>query len=409
MSQAMGSRLCSMPPELLGEIFSDLTQLDPDAPFALRSVCRTFYNVVRRTPKIWTHLKLDISPDSVYYCLAKSQVWFSMAGDCKVWVEAELHPGQATKDIGAHDLSTSWHNIPYHLSAYAGQINTLTLHSATVDEAQIFLSSLYAETTQVPTGHPLQSLSLIATPEVASHRHPRSKAMSPITLPTFPLLRHLTLTNHLLPYLSIINSQNLQSLSLTYPLRFPPLSIFDLRHALRSCSQLVRLEVEARITDAPNSSAFPSESDAEGSSEGEPADPDASSQSSSQSSLISLPNLTHLQLRINNLPLLLGDLLVQNLDTLKIEDLDGKRARADAETGAMLRQLLVRMELPSEDKRGQGNGCGSGSSSSDAFGTWAWCLHRMRSLKELRVSKVNLKFLLALIIVRVIPTGNGRR
>ncbi|PPQ73274.1 hypothetical protein CVT24_009929 [Panaeolus cyanescens] len=383
-----------------------------DAPITLREVCRTFYNVVRRTPKIWTHLKLDISPESFNYCLAKSEVWFSMAGDCKVRVEAELHKARLP--------SNSAQLLPCHLSAYTSQISSLSLRSPSADETQAFISSLYGSASHNPTTHPLQSLSLIKTTENVSHHLSRSKAVSPISLPTFPHLRQLTLTNHLLPYLSTTNAHNLKEISITYPLRFPPLSIFDLRHVLRSSPQLERLELEARITDAPNSSSFPYEPDMDDTGVGSAIGPDTDS-SSSQSSLISLPNLTHLHLRINHLPLLLGDLLMQNLDTVKIEDLDGKRARADAESGAMLRQLLVRMELPSDNKRGPGlrslelvgvgipspmphyegatgNGAYNIFSAADSFGTWAWCFQRMRALKELRVSKVNTKALLALII-----------
>ncbi|KAJ3546394.1 hypothetical protein NMY22_g2065 [Coprinellus aureogranulatus] len=70
--------------------------------------------------------------------------------------------------------------------------------------------------------------------------------------------------------------------------------------------------------------------------------------------LIHLPSLTHLSLRTNAIPPLLTHLLLPNLTLLHLEDLNGKRPHASQETATVLRQLLVRMELPSEYRTGRG-------------------------------------------------------
>ncbi|KAF8647553.1 hypothetical protein AX16_006626 [Volvariella volvacea WC 439] len=155
----------------------------------------------------------------------------------------------------------------------------------------------------------------------------------------------------------------------------------------------------------------------------------------SRHSLTTLPYLTHLNLRSNDIPLLLDNLVLPRLQHLAINDLDGKRRGGAMESVKVLRRVLVRMDLPMENgdevkadeenpRTGvdglvelkldgvaicgstpkSGNVVGGGEASfehrlgehshgsgivdEDEIGMWGWCLKRMRALKKLSVQRV---------------------
>ncbi|KIM36233.1 hypothetical protein M413DRAFT_14072 [Hebeloma cylindrosporum] len=451
------------PPELLGEIFAYAAALDPDAPLTLSQVSRAFHRVVHMTPYAWTTLRLLCSqgPEEEWHAIRKAAHWFDRAGGCTINLCVEMGPRTSSGCIRARrtgeepDFSSesTWEwALPRVLRDFQHRIQTLEIHSTTADEAQYFFNCLYPveplenaedEWVQVP----LQSFSLYTSQASGSNTsshgsrsfpkhkyHPSSgpsfESFPSLSQPRFSRLAKVNLVNHYLPTISPFNLRNLSSLCITYPLRFTPIPIQTLLQVVQAAPQLEVLEVEARVVDlsplpsspSPVSPSTPTSSDTfTRSPPSRPSTPFESSitrirpdaplkHAEHHPNLITLPNLTHLSLRINNLPALLKHLLLPSLHTLRLDDLDGKRSGAAAQTGDVLRQLLVRMELPCEGTKRQGCGlkvlemCGvaltpanANSHSSDSEDVWGWCFRRMRTLEELRVNKMDTNALLAMI------------
>jgi hypothetical protein len=81
---------------------------------------------------------------------------------------------------------------------------------------------------------------------------------------------------------------------------------------------------------------------------------------------------------------------------LHLEDLNGKRAGGSKETADVLRQVLVRMELPNaHHKKGRSVGLrvlevgGVDITVGGGVATWEWCFKRMVTLEELAVNKMS--------------------
>jgi len=445
----------AVPPEILGEIFTLTASLDPDAPLSLAQVSRAFHRVVYMTPHAWTtlHLVGSQDPKEEWHAIRKAAHWFDMAGGCTINLYVAMEPRTSPSVNTNHrrgeesdvlpECAWEW-SLPHVLRDFQHRIQTLEIHSTTVDEARNFFNCLYpfeplenAEDEWVRL--PLQSLSLYTSQACGNtssrgsfpkqKHHPSSGSSFPsLSQPRFSRLAKVNLVNHYLPTISPSNLRNLSSLCITYPLRFTPIPIQTLLQVVQAAPQLEILEVEARVVDlspSPSSPIIMSASTPDTLSRSPPTRPnmafDASiSHSSSSSSnnaelnFITVPNLTHLSLRINNLPGLLKHLLLPSLHTLRLDDLDGKRPGAAVQTGEVLRQLLVRMELPCE--RTKRRGCGlkvlemcsvalapmtATGHSSDSEDVWGWCFRRMHTLKELRASKMDTGALLAMITPRM--------
>ena len=444
----------AVPPEILGEIFTLTASLDPDAPLSLAQVSRAFHRVVYMTPHAWTtlHLVSSQGPKEEWHAIRKAAHWFDMAGGCTINLYVAMGPRTSPSVNTNHrrgeesdvSLECAWEcSLPHVLYDFQHRIQTLEIHSATVDEAQHFFNCLYpleplenAEDESVQL--PLQSFSFYTSQACGSTSsrgsfpkqkyHPSSGSFPSLSQPRFSRLAKVNLVNHYLPTISPSNLRNLSSLCVTYPLRFTPIPIQTLLQVVQAAPQLETLEVEARVVDlspSPSSPIITSASIPDTLSCSPPTRPktpfDASISHSSNASsnhaelnLITLPNLTHLSLRINNLPGLLKHLLLPSLHTLRLDDLDGKRPGAATQTGEVLRQLLVRMELPYESTKRKWCGlkvlemCGvaltpmtAAGHSSDSEDVWGWCFRRMRTLSELRASKMDTGALLAMITPRM--------
>ncbi|KAF9483266.1 hypothetical protein BDN70DRAFT_326247 [Pholiota conissans] len=462
--------LTSIPPELLGEIFTYSTLHNPDAPLVLSAVCSTFHYIVHTTPSVWTRLYLEVSrPDATGNAFTehpdarwarKAEMWFSMAGVCPVYLHVQMDVyahsprAQSMGEVSAlqgngdyRDELGQWHIqlLPCVLYQYRHKIHGLALHSTTVDEAQSFFTALYPpeiagqnpEDSRIPlknlTFHASSDGSHRASSLNLAHLRHKHKPATCISLSHchFPQLAHLKFVNHplpsiinesdILPWGPINNARSLRSLSITYPIRFTPISVYTLLQVLRSSPLLEKLEIEARVADAPpptslmpTSPTWPSTPISASTAPITPNTPFSAHQH--HPDLITLPYLTFLSLRINNLPALLSHLLLPSLHTLRLDDLDGKRVGAAAQTGVVLRQLLVRMELPCEGvQRGSGlqvlDMCSIALAApqyihghderevalNDAGSVWEWCFRRMRTLREVRAAKMDTEALWALI------------
>ncbi|RXW14993.1 hypothetical protein EST38_g10864 [Candolleomyces aberdarensis] len=244
--------------------------------------------------------------------------------------------------------------------------------------------------------------------------------------------------------------ENLRHLSVICPIRFAPLQVSSILTILRNSPRLEELVVESRMvsegpsigSDASSNSTpavataggpptptsavgpapeFLNNSEAEAVNGGNTIDSSSLSIASTSSpptptaattntpTLVHLPHLTSLSLRTNAIPSILSQLLLPNLDRLHLEDLNGKRAGGSKETADVLRQVLVRMELPNAYHKkersiglrvlevggvditvgGGGGGGNSGQIERDAKTTWEWCFKRMVTLEELAVGKMS--------------------
>ncbi|KAJ2926495.1 hypothetical protein H1R20_g10590, partial [Candolleomyces eurysporus] len=240
--------------------------------------------------------------------------------------------------------------------------------------------------------------------------------------------------------------ENLRYLSVICPIRFAPLPVSSVLTILWSSPRLEELVVESRIvSEGPSigSDANPNSTSALAAAGGPPTPtsavgpaPESSNSSEAEAAnggnviesslsivsisspstptaattntptLVHLPHLTSLSLRTNAIPSILSQLLLPNLDRLHLEDLNGKRAGGSKETADVLRQVLVRMELPNAYHKKErsiglrvlevggvditvGGGVESGQIDRDAKTTWEWCFKRMVTLEELAVNKMS--------------------
>lgn len=133
-------------------------------------------------------------------------------------------------------------------------------------------------------------------------------------------------------------------------------------NTLRTATQLTHLSLESRLIDEDHYDSTPVY----------PLNGHEAELPSSLSNLVTLPFLSHLSLRVNNMPSLLGRLVVPSLLTLYLDDLDGKRTAGAEETGKAIHNLLVRMGLQALGLVGVGIQHRPGS-------IWELCLKHMGS------------------------------
>ncbi|KAF8153413.1 hypothetical protein B0H34DRAFT_723483 [Crassisporium funariophilum] len=381
-----------MPSEVLGEIFCHSSELHPEAPLVLASVSRTFHLVVHSTPLVWNHLRLAVSESTDESCVRKCELWFSMAGACAMEVDVDLSrmpDTTQTLDQLKSDKMVSFLRVPHILRKFSHRISALTFHSVAFDLANIFISLVYPSGSDPDEARALKKLNLLSSQKSFSGVH-RGGCATSFHLPILPHLTELKCVNHPLPNICQTNLQNLRTLSIHYPIRFPPIPFHTVFSLLRSTTNLERLKIEARMTDSDRTlSQHPSGSEGH---------------DSQDTYLITLPSLTHLSLRINKISKFIVRLLLPDLHTLRMEDLDGKRVGSAEETGSVLRQLLVRMELPCETRRGRGlevlELCGVDirqKLAGHGDGVWEWCFRRLRTLRELSIRKVEIEQLLSML------------
>lgn len=278
------------------------------------------------------------------------------------------------------------------LQRHTPRIKSLAVRTTTQTQAHSFLASIYSASvsaSHMPSPLALRRLTINLTansPPVAPSLHtPISR-----TLPLLPCLTSLKLTNYDLPIVPAANLRNLRTLTIIRRLRAQPLSLWAIFRVMRSAPLLVRLELEARIDSSPPKPSSEAEPKVEG-NEGE-------------SHLITLSKLTHLSLRTNNLHRLLERLYVPDLHTLHLDDLHGNRLGGAEEEAHVLRQLLVRMELPNEERRGNGLevlemvNVPIKRKQGEQDGLWEWCFRRMWMLRRIHASGVDTHELLELLM-----------
>ncbi|TFK21055.1 hypothetical protein FA15DRAFT_672939 [Coprinopsis marcescibilis] len=357
----------TLPIEILGEIFQQLSLVYPDAPSLLSRVSTTFNRVVRSTPAAWGALHLVACEGDDTVGREKARLWFSMVGTCMVDVTITMKASSAPlSGFFLTDVPSPSFGVSDILRHNTNLIGSLRLEAASEFDARSFVNAVYRGE-DLPDTHVLESFSV----KVSSTTPPTQFASS-IAVPNLPNLRNLNLLNHSIAFLASRQFDHLLHMSVTRPIRFPPFPLASLLQILRSAPLLQTLSIESRILDgAPDSG-----------------------------NLIHLPHLTQLSLRTNVVPSILSLLLLPNLQSLQLDDLNGRRSGSSQETGSVLRQLLVRMELPSIHRAGTGlksleligvEVClkGDGRMRADDDGVWEWCIKRMKSLEVLKVKKVD--------------------
>lgn len=402
--------LASLPPEILGEVFVHCASQNPNSPLSLRRVSKSFHEVVNTTPRVWEHLTLRLNGKSRQDADDKARLWFERSRSCPVDVRVEID--QATSDYSSATTSES---LSSTLSTYVDRVRTLDILAPSEIEARTILDSMYTGTS---TTAGAQSISI----RISSTTPPNLRLSSlDARFPRLPNLQRLTLTNHTISFLSFADFDHLRELSISCPIRFPPISVASIMGILRKSPLLESLFLESRMVDGPSATNSPASENPPGSDAQGTSDSDTPA---GTPSLVHLPFLTRLSLRVNAIPAVLSQLLLPNLNDLHLEDLNGKRQGASRETATVLRQLLVRMELPNEYRMGKGLRVldlvgveiahpalhlglehqveQQQPQLSEDEATWAWCFKRMAALQELSVSKSDVGPVLEILV----PAGS---
>lgn len=386
-----------LPPELLGEIFYQCTTHSPDAPLLLSRVSRNFHQVVYSTPGIWYHLHLPITETTGVACDRKVELWFSVGGLCMVDITLDVRrvsfdDGRAQSTSPSKELLAAELSVSGVLRRRVDRLRSLKLQASSEMDAQSFLDAIFTLPLDTDAVVALTSLTLQISPDarLAPIVNRGSSLPAQPHFPFLPKLTDLILINHGIAPLATTHLINLQTLSITLPIRFPSLPLHIILHILRSTTSLVQFNLEARVVDAP-----PPHSD------------HATGDVEHNNTLIYLPHLTGLSLRTNSVSYILPHLLLPNLTSLRIDDLDGRRIGSAESVENLLRKLLVRMDLPCPDRVGSGGlktlelvnvpilrGAG------ETEGVWDWCFRRMKSLVGLTVSNIDASPLLDILASR---------
>ncbi|KAM6501384.1 hypothetical protein JOM56_004398 [Amanita muscaria] len=405
--------ISDLPPEVIGNFMYYCSLTWPDAPLVLSVVSRLFYNIVRTAPRVWTNLELHYSSiQDEYRCVRKARQWFSRAGACSLHVLVDisrnLSPILASTLINAADNE---HTLPLVMMHQIQRIDSLTLCAAIHEAAHCFLSIICGENVTLDPDFPsvarLRSLTLDITREsngAPSHFGGSNPSRSAISF-HFPSLQVLEITNHALSYLDIDISQ-LRVLIVAGHLRASPLAPGLVRDILRKATKLEHLEFQSRLSndDTHDGARSPT-----------------SYPETEQSTLITLSSLSHLTLKTNHILSILSHLVLPGLQTLRIEDLDGRRPNAAYETGLVFHQLLTRTGKPYEEdmvgvalKRLELVGVNLGRKG-DTMGItvkggqkhqgkgleispWRLAFRKMKTLQDLRVEKVDIDALFDLLL-----------
>lgn len=327
--------------------------------------------------------------------MRKAELWFSQAAACSIHLEIELGSKATASwtpcDSPPIELPTMQSELVYTLRRFTSRIESLQVEAICERDAHVFISSVYH--VQDEQHMALENLTLRINPDTPSVIVASPDTSTPYPVLNLPKCIHLSclrLVNHVLPNPTSINLNGLRSLAIIRPIRSSPLHLQTILRILRATTSLTSLEIESRLTDAV---ILPVEGEEEDDEEEEdPLTP------------LTLPSLTHLSLRSNHIPQTLSSLIMPDLHTLRLDDLDGRRQNASEETGAMLRQLLVRMDLPRETRRGNGlkvldlTSIALQRPTSKEENVWDWCFRRMWFLEKLHVKNMNVDGLMDILL-----------
>lgn len=382
-----------MPTEVLGEILIHCSTLDPNSPLLLSTTCRTFWSVIRTTPRIWHRLRLTLSSHTTRACLRKAEIWFAMAGTCMLDVSVHISPSSLpTYSIlgGPQDVGAGSGPLFDVLHANVDRITSLSLQATYNAQALSFLTSIYPARPLTCTKIVLRRLLLDTKTSVVffSYMSPYASSVSHVYFPSLPDLTYLNVTNHIFRSISFSNPCNLLTLIICGSIQSEPIPLRKIIDTLRIATQLTYLSIESRLIDYENHTVTPIAS-LNQETKLEPF----------SSKLVLLPLLSHLSLRVNNFPSLLGRIVAPNLNTLHLDDLDGHCAKSSEETGKALLNLLVRMDSSE---------CNSVQTLSlvnvqiqqtldESKNIWESCLRHMCALRTLSVSDVNIPALFKML------------
>ncbi|KAF4596882.1 hypothetical protein EYR38_008273 [Pleurotus pulmonarius] len=397
-----------IPPELLGEIFGHCTAFCPDAPVVLSAVCTSFRDVVRRTPPVWTRLRISIrqSPDdrgrndAREKEASKAALWFAMARNCPLSLYVVLNGVEAEPQLATGDDHNGYFSrIPCInvIQANTPQIQALSIRTSSEDVAHKFLHFLYPPSLHCSSLRRLNINVFPDAPLTPSLSRPNVAAPPPhiLPLPALSNLRALKLTNHSFP--SPVSFSTLESLSIVRPLRATPISASDILLCLHANPSLVDIHIDCRVSESEDITTSPTDKTATASSD---EDANEDSAASSLPRIFSLPLVTHLSLRGNHLPLILNALVLPSLTNLTLDDLDGKNPTHHL--GATFRGLLVRSALATSHGRinitslsltnacmfthvvdHHAHGDRGWDGDGDEVPVWQWCFSRMEGLEVL--------------------------
>ncbi|KAF4570938.1 hypothetical protein EYR36_001793 [Pleurotus pulmonarius] len=397
-----------IPPELLGEIFGHCTAFCPDAPVVLSAVCTSFRDVVRRTPPVWTRLRISIrqSPsergrnDAREKEASKAALWFAMARNCPLSLYVVLNGVEAEPQLATGDDHDGYFSrIPCInvIQANTPQIQALSIRTSSEDVAHKFLHFLYPPSLHCSSLRRLNINVFPDAPLTPSLSRPNVAAPPPhiLPLPALSNLRALKLTNNSFP--SPVSFSTLESLSIVRPLRATPISASDILLCLHANPSLVDIHIDCRVSESEDITTSPTDKTATASSD---EDANEDSAASSLPRIFSLPLVTHLSLRGNHLPLILNALVLPSLTNLILDDLDGKNPTHHL--GATLRGLLVRSALVTSHGRinitslsltnacmfthvvdHHAHGDRGWDGDGDEVPVWQWCFSRMEGLEVL--------------------------
>lgn len=416
------------PHEILGEIFYHCTRLCADAPLALSCVSPLFRHIVVTTPRIWTRLRLKLSlfgEENEQACVRKLEQWLERAGTCTLDIFLDLSRLQPNPlgPLGTMTVNGGLGQLPAPalcalLQRHLSRIGSFALRTNTEAEARSFFSSMctikaprdsnQALPLQKLTFHVLNS-SAAPTPGILA---PQSRGSGLCVLPELASVR---LTNTTLPFLPTMNMHTIHIITITRPLRAQPLHAQAISLLWRSTPNLTRFELDSRVDTSP----LPPDVDLALDADAEDDGHGDQQQSTGTNALIILPSLRHLNLRGNNLPVLLDHLVLPDLRTLRLCDIDGKRPGGSVEMAQALRQVLVRMDLPNEQPEmggveGEGklgvNGLDSVEFENmgigrDEGGLWEWCFRRMRALKKVGILGVGVNLSEMLEVLMAVRGG----
>lgn len=396
--------ISKLPPEILGEILAHCTASDPDSPALLATISHRFHEVVSSTPRVWQRFNLSLSAHSEKACVRKIHLWFTRAAACILFLDVDLGSTTTSKDdlctqVSANPMRHSL--LPHILRPFSPRIGSLEVYALSEGDAQDFVSLVYPVERDETRHMALESLVVRINPDAPSANITPSTmpfCYSQLTLPKLSRLSCLRLVNHTLPDPSIIDLSTLRSLTIVRSIRAPPLHLQFILRILRTTPSLTRLEIEGRITDMAVMLS------PEGDGEEEDKDPFA---------LLTLPCLTHLSLRSNHIPQVLSALIMPELHTLRLDDLDGRRKNASEETATTLRQLLVRMDLPREKRKGNGlkvldlSGVSIRRHRGSDGGVWDWCFRRLWFLEEIRARNLDVDELMDILVPPRHQNGGG--
>ncbi|KXN90894.1 hypothetical protein AN958_03424 [Leucoagaricus sp. SymC.cos] len=398
MCQSSSTTITTLPPELLGEIFVHCALDEPDSPAMLATLSHRFHKVALSTPQAWQWLTLSLSEYPRQVCSRKTHLWFARSAECAINVKVNLIPSSTYMHQIPNESSGTYLGISESLKPFFSRIHSLNVDATSENIAQYFISNVYSSSSNTALPIPLEGLVLRINSDFPTTLLPSIPASTLIPFPILPRLSHLQLVNHSLPNQGATDLSGLKILSIIRPVRAPPLTIMNVLRVLCHCRSLTSFTFEGRMIEGPMA---PHQNEDEQPEE-------------ELSTPLTLPAITQFSLRSNRIPQLLSALILPELRILTINDLDGRRPNASEETGTMLRQLLVRMELPRETRKSDGLRILElrGVTIRRQYSVWEWCFRRMWNLEVLGLKDTNVDEAVGILLSSIhsdVPVAEGTR